>query len=197
MGKMNKNQSGFSAVEALLILIIVGILGFTGYFVWHAKQSADKSLTPNNSTTPVIKKKTTTNQTQPTTSTSQTSQQQYLAIKEWGVKIPLASSISTAYYSYDSSTGLVRLSLDKYKGTNCAAEQGQLYAISRSTDASGGGANSGTGVKIGSYYYFPVHPQTGCDGTTNSTWVPNSAGATTAMSYVPYFKTAVSQIVAE
>ena len=30
---MNKNQRGFSLVEALLILIIVGIVGFVGWFV--------------------------------------------------------------------------------------------------------------------------------------------------------------------
>src|SRR5204862_168293 len=41
---MKKNQSGFAAIEAVLILVIVGIIGGTGYFVWHAKQNADKSL---------------------------------------------------------------------------------------------------------------------------------------------------------
>lgn len=58
MGKISKNQNGFSAVEAVLILVILGIVGFTGYFVWHAKQNTDKSLASNNSTTPIIKKKT-------------------------------------------------------------------------------------------------------------------------------------------
>lgn len=41
---MNKNQKGFSAVEGLLILIIVGLIGFTGWYVWQAKQNADKTL---------------------------------------------------------------------------------------------------------------------------------------------------------
>lgn|GEM_PF-6254227 len=36
------NQSGFSAIEGLLILIIVAIIGFVGYFVWHAKKNADQ-----------------------------------------------------------------------------------------------------------------------------------------------------------
>lgn len=51
-----KNNSGFSVVEALLILIVIGILGFTGWFVYHARQTADKNLTSNNSTTPTYKK---------------------------------------------------------------------------------------------------------------------------------------------
>ncbi len=41
--KRLKNSLGFSVVEALLLLIVVGILGFTGWFVYHAKQSSDKN----------------------------------------------------------------------------------------------------------------------------------------------------------
>jgi hypothetical protein len=80
MGK-NSNQSGFSAVETVLILVILGILGFTGYFVWHAKQNVDKNLTSTNSTTPTYKKqtKTSTSQTtdQKTTSSVTLSRQDY------------------------------------------------------------------------------------------------------------------------
>src|SRR5687768_7231850 len=36
-----KKQSGFSVVEALIILVIVGVLGFTGYMVYK-KQQGDK-----------------------------------------------------------------------------------------------------------------------------------------------------------
>jgi len=37
-----KNHSGFSVVEALLIVLVVGILGFTGWFVYHSQQAASK-----------------------------------------------------------------------------------------------------------------------------------------------------------
>jgi uncharacterized protein (UPF0333 family) len=37
------NQSGFSALEGMLVLVIVVIVGFTGYYVWHSKQTADKT----------------------------------------------------------------------------------------------------------------------------------------------------------
>jgi type II secretory pathway pseudopilin PulG len=47
---MKKNQSGFSVVEGLLILVIVGILCGTGWYVWNSNKktndilnSADKS----------------------------------------------------------------------------------------------------------------------------------------------------------
>jgi cytoskeletal protein RodZ len=62
-----KNQSGFSAVEALLVLIVIGILGFTGWFVYHAKQTSDKNYsTANSSKTPTYKDKKTTSSTDPT-----------------------------------------------------------------------------------------------------------------------------------
>ncbi|MBI2589068.1 hypothetical protein HYW35_02610 [Candidatus Saccharibacteria bacterium] len=37
---MKKNQKGFSAVEGLLILIIVGLLGFVGWYVWNSNNKA-------------------------------------------------------------------------------------------------------------------------------------------------------------
>lgn len=45
---MRKNQKGFSLIEALLILVIVGILGGTGWYVWHAKQDTDETLSAVN-----------------------------------------------------------------------------------------------------------------------------------------------------
>jgi len=51
------NQTGFSAVEALLILVIVGMIGGTGYYVWHATQNSDKLLSANSDSTTVTHKK--------------------------------------------------------------------------------------------------------------------------------------------
>jgi hypothetical protein len=43
---MNKTQkqNGFAVVEGLLILLLAGIIGGTGYYVWHSKQQTDKTL---------------------------------------------------------------------------------------------------------------------------------------------------------
>jgi hypothetical protein len=41
---MKKNQSGFSIVEGLLILVIVGILGGTGWYVWNSNKKANDLL---------------------------------------------------------------------------------------------------------------------------------------------------------
>src|SRR5665213_1817337 len=66
-----KNDSGFGIVEGLLVLVVVGILGFTGWFVWHSKQAVDKTLVVN-STAPTFKKQTKTTTSAPTTNSSST-----------------------------------------------------------------------------------------------------------------------------
>lgn len=44
MKAINRNQGGFSSVEIILIIVIVGAIGLVGWFVYHTKQSSDKSL---------------------------------------------------------------------------------------------------------------------------------------------------------
>lgn len=39
-----KEETGFSALEMLLYLCIVAIIGLVGTYVYHAKTTADKSL---------------------------------------------------------------------------------------------------------------------------------------------------------
>ena len=39
------NQNGFSVVEDLLVIIVIGIIGAVGFYVYKAKQNTDKSLT--------------------------------------------------------------------------------------------------------------------------------------------------------
>jgi hypothetical protein len=56
MGKLKQNQSGFSAVETGLILVIVGIIGFTGWFVLHSRQDADKTFAGNTTSAPTLAK---------------------------------------------------------------------------------------------------------------------------------------------
>ncbi|HEY4160859.1 MAG TPA: hypothetical protein VGM08_02235 [Candidatus Saccharimonadales bacterium] len=50
MKKSQQSESGFSAVEGLLIFVALAIVGFTGYFVYHARLSAHKTLDETNKT---------------------------------------------------------------------------------------------------------------------------------------------------
>ena len=61
MGKLQNNEKGFGAVEGILVLVIVVIIGAVGWFVWHNHNKT----TPASTTSPVA---TTT----PTTTTPKT-----------------------------------------------------------------------------------------------------------------------------
>lgn len=45
---MNKTQKGFALIEGLLIILILAIIGFGGYYVWHSQKQTDNSLTQAN-----------------------------------------------------------------------------------------------------------------------------------------------------
>lgn len=49
---IHKDQSGIAILETVLILVVVGIIGFTGWYVWQSRQTADKTISQTgNSTT--------------------------------------------------------------------------------------------------------------------------------------------------
>lgn len=50
MKSINRNQSGFSTIEIILIIVIVGAIGLIGWFVYHTKQNSDKTLNQATST---------------------------------------------------------------------------------------------------------------------------------------------------
>ena len=67
------NQKGLGTVEVLLVILIVAILGATGYYVYHANKNANsnyKAASQDASGTPKFAPKKTTT-TAPSTTTSQ------------------------------------------------------------------------------------------------------------------------------
>jgi Tfp pilus assembly protein PilV len=69
MGKVRTNQSGFTAVEVLLVLIFVAIVAFIGVYVAHNRNAKTTASTTQSTTTPA--KKTTTDTQTPQTHTAQ------------------------------------------------------------------------------------------------------------------------------
>ncbi len=55
---MKNNQKGFGAIEALLIIVLAGIIGFTGWYVYNANHKVSDNLSPNKSKVTVVHKKT-------------------------------------------------------------------------------------------------------------------------------------------
>ena len=98
---MKRNQKGFGAVEGLLLLILLSILGFTSYYVYHTRNNTsstyNKSVSSSNST--------------PTTTSSNN-----FVFKELGVEIPLPEALKgLSYQSEDlGSTTSLELTTPKF-----------------------------------------------------------------------------------
>ena len=185
--KVTKDSQGFAALEAILVIIILAIVGFTGWFVVHSQKATDKTLaSTGNSSTPKAAPKTTTVTSKDT--------QKYLEIKEWGIKFPLSSAIETAVYSSgqfssgpSSATGgsakLGLTSLGSDCGDSSGAPLGEYVEFTQSdvneenvSQVVGGSSLHDlmkTAVKVpgsdggyGGYYIAYIHPQQGCDDNT-------------------------------
>jgi hypothetical protein len=164
---MKRNQNGFSATEALLIVIIVGMLGGVGWYVWHSQKQVDKtySQTANSSVAP---KDTTT----PSKSTTKN-----LVIKEWGVQGKYSGLVNLQYKTDTSvtapqSAAFTSTGLANSKDKTCSEENSaggvvsrykstEHYLVGDSGEDSGQTAaayastlKKGQYGQVGDYYYF-------------------------------------------
>jgi hypothetical protein len=46
---MHKNQKGFGHAGIILIIVVIGLVGLSGWFVWNKNKSADQKMTANTS----------------------------------------------------------------------------------------------------------------------------------------------------
>ena len=98
MGKLKKNESGFSVVEVVLVLVVIALIGTVGWLVYRNTTTAyTKSIT----------KKI------PTTSPTKTSNIKYLTITQWGIKAPYTSS-DTLSYVINSNNPTLATIISKY-----------------------------------------------------------------------------------
>jgi prepilin-type N-terminal cleavage/methylation domain-containing protein len=88
------NKKGFTAIETMLAVIMVAIIAFVGYYVYHAQSQSNKTLA---SATQVAS----SSPAQGSTKQASTTTVKYLDIKELGVKFQLSDKISDAYYAVD------------------------------------------------------------------------------------------------
>jgi len=164
---LRNKQQGFAVLEALLILIVLGILGFTGWFVYHSKQATDKTLasTGNSSVgtskVPVSSKTS----TKPVPPSSQT----YLAITEWGVKLQTSSSDQIIYMKDSASQSDSMVFTTKKAeaiGGYCTLAKDGLGTVTRYAQAQTFTASPpeslNSGKPINGYYYYFSHPQSQC-----------------------------------
>jgi Tfp pilus assembly protein PilV len=167
------NQKGFSAVEGLLSLIVVLLIVFVGYYIYHAQKNANNTLSSASkvaqSSPGSVKKLTQSSKT--------TSSQKYITIKEWGIKIPYGTNYNFSYSLLDSNDAGVTTDTLAAADANCTAANSAVGLIQRAgandpiaddgTTAAQAAAQGQPNAHIGSYYYFYSSPQAAC--SENST----------------------------
>jgi hypothetical protein len=192
------NQSGFTPVAILLVLILVTIVGFAGYYVYKTQQNKKDDTKP-----------TAADPASTPTAPSTTNTQKYLVIKEWGVKVPLTTPIADATYLYkafDGGGSSVYLSTKSIasKYPECAANKTTLFAYGRfdNPNALNDFGNQSIGAdypnapKVGTYYYYGVHPQAPCFYNA-SVETSNTIQTTEIDPVMAAFKDALSKVQAE
>ena len=170
------NQQGFSAIEGLLILIVILMIGFIGYYVYHSQQQANKTLNAaqadNNSTTSAKKS---------TSSSSSSSATKYFTISQWGVRAPYDGTDSfTPNFSPDSSSTTEIVSANLSKTYDCSTFGAGEVTRASSGDPSNDPANPTVTVgedyssnpsfyaKVGSYYYYFSHDKAACSDSVTA-----------------------------
>jgi uncharacterized protein (UPF0333 family) len=180
---MYKKQSGFALVEGLLIILILAIIGFGGYYVWHTQQQTNKTLDTA----------ATTSQKAASATAPNTSSKKYLTTKEWSVRLPYAGS-DIYTYSYESTTPDVIevISGNLAKQYGCVEFGAGQIGRFKPTDQYGPSIdaptvqeyekqNPGTFAIVGGYYYGFNHDQAAC---SESVPVDAQNAANTAVSKI-------------
>jgi uncharacterized protein (UPF0333 family) len=167
------NQKGFAALEAVLIVVILAILGGTGYYVYHANKKADDTL---NSASQAAQ--SSPSKSKSIKASAANSAPKYFTITEWGVRAPETNG-DTLTYKFTSSTDNVaevisqKLSqsygcnsygaglISRYSGTGPASDVDQLAPVGQ-TVAQYAATTNATHGQTGGYYYFFGHDQAAC-----------------------------------
>jgi len=125
---MKKNlQGGFSAVEGLLIFIIVAIIGGTGWYVWHANSNANDTL--NNSGLGTSAKPSSKKQTKTTPQADPTANWVSYSSKEGQFSLKYPSTWATASSPELCSPGILLLGADSSTVGRCASDGGSHIAV--------------------------------------------------------------------
>jgi competence protein ComGC len=92
MDIMNKDENGFSAIESLLVILVIAVITFGGYYVWNSQKN--KAFIQSSTTTSLVNKPATT------TSTNQLSPVNSLSLMNGKVTYVLPDNLSTTKDGY-------------------------------------------------------------------------------------------------
>ncbi|MDB5176292.1 MAG: hypothetical protein JWM81_1150 [Candidatus Saccharibacteria bacterium] len=162
------SQKGFGAVEALIIILILAVIGFGGYYVWNSNKD-DAQSTKTAATT------------DSTPSNENSSSTKYFTIAEFGVRLPLTSELSglkagaaveSSFDTKNMSVNVLAPELDA--DYTCAADSDGTKAslggimINTSGNPGSGQYTPAATKKIGDTYYFYFESYGCFDGTAKT-----------------------------
>lgn len=119
-------KKGFTAVEVLIIIVIVGIMTTLGIVLYDKLTTSEESdhASIGREESKEYKELSNSSDIEPS------SAKNFLEIPELGIKVELPSSLKGVYYSALDNKH-ASLSLEEFKGTNCSAEETSPVGISR------------------------------------------------------------------
>jgi hypothetical protein len=130
MVKLSRNQQGFTAVEGLLLVVILGIIGYVGWFVYSrnapARTSTDTAQSATTSPSPAaVAKAETTTYTDSVGSYTVTYPKTWKIVTEKVLDDP-AMKISKSTLTSPTGTVLNMISDNGGKGGDCQPETGDV-----------------------------------------------------------------------
>lgn len=156
---MRKNQKGFSVVEIIIVLVLIGLVGTVIYlFIQNSGLKKDQQ-----NTTQSTSQQQTVGDTQKTEATKSDPNAGYLVVKEWGLRFKMPSGLAEIRYTIHGDTAAFfakpagagvqyRADYDKFEDSRSQYAIGVLY---RSTDsAKSFMGDDKQGKKVGAYYYY-------------------------------------------
>jgi hypothetical protein len=161
------NQKGFSHFEIALLILVLAALGFAGYTVYQ------KNKPESQTTTTVVTKQEETKKAeeQKEPESKPNTDENYLVIAEWGVKIKVPSA-NKLQYSYDKNTGSTSNGdYDSEVLLTVRPEflQDKTCKLSVTIDRSKTVPGTPTYKKVGDNYYFLSGSPYGCGNQADDT----------------------------
>lgn len=168
---MNSKQSGFSIVEGVIAIMVIGIFGFIGWTVYNTYTSKPTKVTSQTTSINNTTKQPATNNNQPAQTVDPNAG--FFVIKEWNVRFKPASGLTNLKYTIkafdtDSNADFTTTQVNALDShcdpslPNGFSGIGSISRIATSEQQPTTGIGRPLLATINSYNYYGEHPQATC-----------------------------------
>lgn len=154
---MKNNQKGFTIVEVLIVLLVIGLIGGATWYVLQSKDKKSPATNTSQSQQETIK----TTDTEQSQSTEATTFASHVDITEWGIRVSFDDADKVTYKISTDDSGISYASL-YLKDSVTSVESCRALGVGFGRDTKSRGADNNT--KVGNYYYQLSGGPGACDG---------------------------------